>query len=104
MNSQVTQESSLPFGVDLDDDVTVKLWNDGSITCIKYGGIGEQDEVPISKEGVAELVAWLNKHAVEHRVHTDAKACDAKQYHGDFAYSGHNFCCWCGVRLRAGNA
>ena len=72
MNSQVTQESSLPFGVDLDDDVTVKLWNDGSITCIKYGGIGEQDEVPISKEGVAELVAWLNKHAVEHRVHLTA--------------------------------
>lgn len=70
MNSQA-QKSGLPFGVDLDDDVTVKLWNDGSITCIKYGGIGEQDEVPISKEGVAELVAWLNKHAVEHRVQTD---------------------------------
>ncbi len=65
MNSQVTHKSSLPLGIDLDDEVTVKLWNDGSITCIKYGGVGEQDEVPISKEGVAKLVAWLNKHAVE---------------------------------------
>lgn len=65
MNSQVTQKSSLPFGIDLDDEVTVKLWSDGSITCIKYGGVGEQDEVPISKEGLAKLVAWINKHAVE---------------------------------------
>jgi len=71
MNSQVTHKSSLPLGIDLDDEVTVKLWNDGSITCIKDGGVGEQDEVPISKEGVAKLVAWLNKHAVEQSVQAD---------------------------------
>ena len=72
MNSQFTHKRSLPIGIDLDDDVTVKIWQDGSVTFIQYGEKGDQDEVIISKEGLVKLFEWLNKHAVEQPLAPDA--------------------------------
>jgi len=65
MNSQIEPQSRLPFGIDLDDDITVILYKSGPVKIMKYIGVGEQEEIIISAEGVAKLIAWLNKHATQ---------------------------------------